>query len=95
MEVSLFDQDPHLLFWKSDHSLDDLEKIDDLIAHKKLELDLNNKNERFKEHTLKFDTKKNRNTKEMTLNFSTQVLSVEGIDADWFLFSVLKSVAFV
>eukprot|EP00210_Caulerpa_lentillifera_P002840 g2714.t1 len=75
MRVYLFDGDK--LFGRDKMSLSDMQDSDDLIASTEVDLELSSKDTSIKDFPLTFNQKRNRFAKKMTLNFSTQLLTID------------------
>lgn len=76
MKVFLFDGDK--LCGRDQMSLADMHKSDDLLANTEVDLELSRGDKNVKNHPITFSSRRNRFARRMTLNFSTQLLTVDG-----------------
>eukprot|EP00210_Caulerpa_lentillifera_P002845 g2719.t1 len=79
MKVYMFDSDDHSLPWCKDdnESLEELQKRDDLLALKEVDLDFSREPKSVMNHPVTFCSKRKANNKSMTLHFKTQILTVD------------------
>lgn len=79
LSVNILDKDRRMSLWTDENeSLEELQERDDLLGRSQIELDLSKADGKVKDHEVKFGVIREATGKEMTLSFSTKVLTVDG-----------------